>query len=67
MAKPFSSFDGEFNQNYCTVIGNFFDTYHFTGNIFINITKNSTAMFVSVLAIHLIAMSLKLLIGKYFI
>ena len=66
-AKPCLSFDGEFNQNYFTVIGNFFDTYHFTRNIFINITKNSTAMFASVLAIHLIAMNLKLPIGKYFI
>ena len=60
-AKPFSSFDRKLNQNRFTVTRSSSNTYHFTGNISIKTIMSSTATFVSLPVIRLIAMNLKLL------
>ena len=65
--KKFSSFDGKFNQNYLTVIGNYFNTYILKGIFSSTLQKTPPPCLFSILAIYSITMDLKLLTGKCFI
>ena len=64
--RAICGFDGNLNQNDFAVIGYFFKAHSFTRNIFIGIKNDSTTMFISVPAIQLLSMDLKLLIRKCF-